>query len=302
MYIAAGIFVVAAVACTLLFSYRKRKVIYRICTMSDCEKACRLNELVNPLGFAYLLCQDIIVSLQDAWQREFGYHAFLDRTAPHFNMVFDSEPIYFPYQGRTWLIEFWKGQYGINTGGEVGVYQAEGLLSPEECRSAHFQSAEDSDMLQLAMELYAKEQSLFCLQQRHWWLAGFCMGSYREPEELTMRVSVTCLDEEMRSAFVQGLLKAGYKKEELQICGNKVTILFVRPRHSQSVRKRFSARLSQRKNRMFCAIYCRATNCFCCTADRLLYLYYMIPFAFRRMLRLRRMSVMRCKKGGERHI
>lgn len=56
--------------------------------------------------------EEILVSTEDAWQRKYGYEALYDALAPHFNMIFDYYPVYFDYQGKTWLIEFWKGLYG----------------------------------------------------------------------------------------------------------------------------------------------------------------------------------------------
>ena len=39
-------------------------------------------------------------------------------------MIIDCEPICFMYGGKNWMIELWKGQYGLETGGEIGVYNA----------------------------------------------------------------------------------------------------------------------------------------------------------------------------------
>ena len=63
---------------------------------------------------------------------------------PRFQMVFDALPIYFDYRGRTWLIELWKGQYGINTGAELGIYHADKILSESEYKTALFTAAEDN--------------------------------------------------------------------------------------------------------------------------------------------------------------
>ena len=52
--------------------------------------------------------------------------------APRFQMVFDALPVYFDYQKKTWLIEFWKGQYGINTGAEIGIYTGSGRWKVKE--------------------------------------------------------------------------------------------------------------------------------------------------------------------------
>ena len=39
-------------------------------------------------------------------------------------MIIDCEPVRFYYGGKKWLIELWKGQYGMTTGCEIGVYTA----------------------------------------------------------------------------------------------------------------------------------------------------------------------------------
>lgn len=37
-------------------------------------------------------------------------------------MIIDTEPIRFYHNHKNWFITFWKGQYGIVTGAEIGVY------------------------------------------------------------------------------------------------------------------------------------------------------------------------------------
>ena len=104
-----------------------------------------------------------------------------------------------------------------------------------------------------------------------------------------MRVSVTCLDQEMLCGFVGGLLTRGYNRCELDICENTVAFTFSVPRSKQPTgRSGCRAGWSQWKNRLFCRIYCKITDVFTCTLDRLLYLYFMVPFAFRRLLCFRK--------------
>ena len=89
------------------------------------DKAQQQNALNNDLkdsGFAYHLMDDYFYSRMDCWQREVGYCRLYDEGAPFFNMIFDAEPITFSYGGKRWLIELWKGQYGITTGAEIGIY------------------------------------------------------------------------------------------------------------------------------------------------------------------------------------
>lgn len=81
-----------------------------------------LNEFIEPYGYAYDSHQDIFYTKIDAWQREMGYSRLYDEAAAPSSMIIDCEPIYFEYDNKRWLIEFWKGQYGMTTGFEIGVY------------------------------------------------------------------------------------------------------------------------------------------------------------------------------------
>ena len=68
-------------------------------------------------------------------------------------MVFDYLPVYFDYNDKTWMIQLWKGQYGINTGGEIGVYYADHIVSQEQLDTTLFQAVDDSDILKMSMYL-----------------------------------------------------------------------------------------------------------------------------------------------------
>ena len=269
--------------------FRRRKIIQKICNMNEYEKIDLLNHLLEPFGFYYLPRQDIITSTLNAWQREYGYGTLFDQTAHHFNMVFDCEPVYFTYQNRTWLIEFWKGQYGINIGGEIGVYYADRVLTPEQYDQTLFQSVPDGQLLLLGMELFHQEVHLLSIRRHHWWLTGFSMGSYCEPEDLTLRASVTCADSCMLQNLIKGLIQAGYCHTDLCICGPTVSFTLSSPHAPQPrLDTPLAVRFAQWKNRLFCSLYLYVTRPFSATSDKLLYLYYFLPFSFRHMLFFRR--------------
>ncbi|MBS6398184.1 MAG: DUF4474 domain-containing protein [Clostridiales bacterium] len=267
---------------------RKKYTIRTICSMSNCRKRNLADELLTPLGFSYYSPQDIVTSELDAWQKEFGYCAQYDRSAVHFSMVFDCEPIYFPWQGQTWLIEFWKGQYGMNAGGEVGIYCADTLLTPNQYDRTLFHGISGSGLLPVSIELYHRGCRLFSIEQPHWWLTGFCPGTYCEPEDLIMQVSLSFPDCYMLQSFTDSLLKTGYRRCDLFICGLTVTLTFSAP-HTPQPRSTFwfTVRFSQWKNRIFCRLFLRITQPLCCTLDRILYLYLFLPAPFRRLIYFR---------------
>ena len=261
MYIIFPCILLFLVICALLMFWRRKCIIRKICCMSVQEKLCRLNELVNPFGFEYLLSQDIFTSRKDAWQRDFGYCHLYDKSADLFNMVFDCEPIYFDYEGCTWMIELWKGQYGINVGADLPFF---------------------------SYTLYQETCPLYRIAQRHWWLTGFQMGRYTDPDFLLMKVDITFPSCEMQNAFVQGLLECGYPSENIHVWNQQVSFRFSHPHTRQPRRsRRVRAAFAQWKNRIFLKIYCHVTKHFFFTMDKLLYLYEYLPFAFRHMLRIR---------------
>ena len=67
-------------------------------------------------------------------------------------MIIDCEPIYFRYKGKKWLIEFWKGQYGMTTGGEVGIYYTTGpdLNIPGLFNGTFYKCVNDEDRIDMS--------------------------------------------------------------------------------------------------------------------------------------------------------
>lgn len=299
MYFLFGIFLILCIFFVCLQLFRRKRVICKVKEMDDCEKICILNELLAPFGFCYHERQDIITSTCDAWQRKFGYCSLYDRTAVRFGMVFDCEPVYFYYRRRTYRIELWKGQYGVNIGAEIGIYYAEGILSPSEFDKAHFRSVSDEDMLMMEMALYYKGQKMFENSKRHWWLTGFCAGCFCQPEDLVLRLSITCEDQKMLSCFVKSLVHMGYQECDIVVCDLTVCFTFCFT-HCRQPRCRCCKRAAwvQWKNRIFVKLFVCVTKPFHCLLDRVMYLYLFLPSSCRRMCRhlCRRNRRQKCRR------
>lgn len=295
MYLFAGILFAVCVFFFIFHFFRRRKITCKIRCMDPCQKQNLLNELAEPFGFSYHPDCDIITSRLDAPQRGFGYRHLYDRTASHFHMVFHCEPIYFDYQGRTWMIEFWKGQYGINIGGEIGIYHADGIIPPERFEQTVFHAVSENELLPLSMELCFKGKPLFCLNRPHWWLTGFCTGRYADPEDLSMNISITFPKEEMMNCFTKALLYTGYSSCDICICGLSVSFTFSIP-HSRQPKHCFRFPFAQWKNRQLCRLYQYITRPFHCVLDQILYLYFFLPAAFRRTLRFKKHRRQKCRQ------
>lgn len=288
IYVIIGVFTIILIG-FIIYYFQRKSVIKKICSMEQREKNILINNLAKPFGFLYLTAQDIITSQHDAWQKDFGYCFLYDKSAASFHMIFDCEPVYFVYENCTWLIEFWKGQYGISTGCEIGIYRADTIIAPEEYERTLFHSVPKDYLLPLSLSLNYKGQRFFSVSNLHWWLTGFRIGKYCNPEDLSLDISITFPCEEMLYCFVESLVRMGYSEHELCICHLTVSFCFSTP-HSKQPRhaERLRAGISQFVNRLFCRLYILITRPFTCTTDRILYLYYFLPILFRRLLRFKR--------------
>lgn len=265
--------------------WRRERARRRICRMGECEKIALFNQLIAPFGFSYEPGQEVFTSRVDAWQRKEGYEALFDNLASKFNMVIDAFPVYFDYKGKTWMIEFWKGQYGINTGAEVGVYHANRLIPEEQRKKVHYNAVSDEEMPLIGMRLERKYRRLFAGKEYHWWFTAFRMGMFSEPEDLILRSSITFCDPAEAKAFGEGLLKAGCEKSRFRVRNRRVTVLFDWTQRHTGLEKLYRC-FVQKLNRVYCRLYQLVTLPFTKTSDRMLFLYEQLPWCFRHMLRL----------------
>lgn len=283
--------ILAVIALFFLFvlHWRKKHIILRIRHMRITDKQKKLNKLANPLGYWYEPEQDIFSSTRDAWQKSLGYGEIYNRSAPFAGMVFDNLPLYFDYDGKTWLIEFWKGQYGLSTGCEIGIYHADEIIPPELHRSTIFHAPKPEEYLDISCLLRKNGVPLASLTENHWWLTIFLTGRFSHPWQLSMDISLSFPDLKMRDAFLDSLLESGYDLSQLSICFTTVSFSF---HHcclpGSSLFRRFQRWQIQLNNRFLCRLYHDVTSPFYTERDRLLYLYYHMPFAFRRILPFRR--------------
>lgn len=290
MYYLLFALLLAALLGCIFFQCRRKKIICKINSMDDCTKCSLLNELVYPFGYDFRCDCGFFSSTVDAPQKQAGYTRLYDYMAPRFQMVFDSLPVYFDYRGRTWLIEFWKGQYGINTGAEIGIYHADTIIPESAYRTARFSCAEEHEMLDCSFRLCRNENECICNSGRHWWLTAFLVGCFSKPSCLTLEACICFPNREMLSAFIGGMKRIGCPEDCLSVRGLSVCFVFRKDTAKYNLITGFWRSYSQWKNRIFCKLYLWVTRPFSCTKDRVLYLYYYLPSAFRRLLRLHRFN------------
>lgn len=230
----------------------------------------RINKEIAGSGFEFEPEQEIFISKHNAWQRKFGYRNLYDEMAESFGMIIDSEPVKFDYGGKKWLIEFWKGQYGITTGAEIGVYTSKD--------GRHYDSAREDEELFMSFILIKNRDVLIRRHDTHWWLTGFMLGEYSKPAELTMIAEIVFPDGQMCIQFINALRELGYNRKNMSVFRNTVRIRFEKPFTRQpdskkSIRSRFKMKINKKN----CKIFRRYTRRYKYTLDKIGYIKYRAP-------------------------
>lgn len=238
--------------------------------MGSWSPSSRLSQVVHEAGFVYDPGQDIIVSRLDPYQRYAGYNWLYDVASPALHMIIDCEPFYFDHGGHAWLIELWKGQYGLETGGEIGLYRDRRPLDQHKAlpRTRHYDCPPNDFGLPLMSFTLHKsgrggsEQLLMRRgPERHWWLTGFRWGEFAaNTHDLTMKLEITFQEDcppfgkhvergagrGLRDAFMASVKARGYGVTALGALG--VGFTFDRPRSQQPASRRELEMDMQRKN------------------------------------------------------
>ncbi len=164
------------------------------------------NEILKLAGYEYDETQDIYYTHLNPWQRYFGFTDLYDDAAPLTNMWYLTLKIDFKYKDLLWRLQWWKGQYGVLEGAELGVYTKE----PDN-NGAFYECASDERLLTMSFDFYHsisdynKGNILFTrTEQEHWWLTGFKFGVV-DPQKCVVRATLYAYDEEMADGIEAGL-------------------------------------------------------------------------------------------------
>ena len=164
-------------------------------------------EILNLFGYLYDEEQDIYYTDVESWQRNFGFADFYDDAAKYGTMIYTTLKCDFEYNGLLWRLQWWKGQYGVLEGAELGVY----TKKPENVDSAFYRCAEDENLLEMYFEYYPTTSDynagkpLFTrYEQEHWWITGFKFG-YCDPTRNVVKATLVAKDKEMADGIEAGL-------------------------------------------------------------------------------------------------
>jgi len=147
----------------------------------------------------------------------FGFNGLYDAITVLNLSFIDTLHVKFPYGGRDWLIQLWKGAYAgvLAVGGEMGVYTKPGG-SPVE----HYACALPRDWLGMEMSIYSGGRQLFTRPfERTWWCTGYQIGwldgFWSSPRENCVMVSrVQLKDAAMAALFAASLASKGFAQSK----------------------------------------------------------------------------------------
>lgn len=169
-------------------------------------------------GYSYDPKQHIIYSNKTPIQRFFGFADTVDSAAnPILSSAILCDPIYFYYDGKEYRLEFWKGQYGIMAGAEVGLYYREpctrkggAIYDDAKGTEKWYRSAVDDDLIKVSydyiVDVETEETDIieFKRDDKHWWTTGFKWGAKTLPNAPKMNITIEFKNAEMKNAFLTG--------------------------------------------------------------------------------------------------
>ncbi len=177
------------------------------------------------------------------------------------------------------MIELWKGQYGMTTGCEIGVYETSKYrIDDDYIKDTFYNSAGDKDMLKMSFVLKKNGKIIMSRKGVHWWLTGFKLGEFSHPHELTMELSISLKDSLMRDKFIIGLKEAGYNDEEIVVVNNTVRLVFDEPKTPQPYsRNKVLDYIMQANNKNLCEDFNELTKDYDNSIDKIIYVRETAP-------------------------
>lgn len=158
-------------------------------------------KILNACGFEYDQKQGIYYSTMEPLQRLFGYNFIYDMAAPRVGMIYSTERIKFNYNGKDWMIQLWKGQYGITAGAEIGLYNKTDKIM-------HYECASNDELIEMAFDFYNQGEYVFSRgPEKHWWLTGFKIFNSGVGILIDLDITLKFPDVAMANAFEKGLKK-----------------------------------------------------------------------------------------------
>ena len=122
---------------------------------------------------------------------------------------FETHRLRFEYGDKDWMIQLWKGQYGMMFyGTEIGVY-----TKPKDRILMHYDAASDDEMLKMSLDFNVKYGDKWIKRfsrpyDKYWWCTGFLAGNKLDKfDEIKVDARITAKDKTMLKGIKSALKK-----------------------------------------------------------------------------------------------
>ena len=155
---------------------------------------------------------------KEAWQHDFGFGKIYDFVSPYLLLEYDYIRVFFTYEDKDWMLQMWKGQYGlVFYGGEIGIYNRPHSDDGIDAWTM-FNCPEEEDWLKMEMTLWHEDingnwnREFTRAYDYYWWCTGFKNGHLRQEEpadELRLTGRITFKSAEMAALVADGFAECG---------------------------------------------------------------------------------------------
>jgi len=179
---------------------------FNICYDEETKRIFNKNGKGFLFGFDYDKDDNFWYTPINAWQRSFGYSKVYDDLAFLAGCYYDTVRVCFEYDGKEWLIQYWKGIYGYTSGAEIGIYNR-----PVDSKGSFYKCITDEEMPDMSLIVKLDgEVFIFQPEQKHWWLTGFVLPSRHSAEQLKCEMTIDMKDKEFSRLLIKGLEENGF--------------------------------------------------------------------------------------------
>lgn len=240
-------------------------------------------------GLIYNMKYDFFTNTSSCSKRIFGACRLYDESAAPLGVIIDIENIYFDYNNKHWLIQLQKGQYGLASGGEISVYQTtlESVFISGYFHGSFYESNSDEDPLLISYSIMNKNDVLLTRKDSSWCVNSFRLGSYSEPEDLTMHIRITFPTLGMCQAFYNSLTELGYDSETITTRHNTIYFIYDEPKSPQPLtRNILTTYIMQKNNSSYITAYEYITQDYSETFSKLAYLKTYFPEMYHEIIKI----------------
>ena len=144
-----------------------------------------------------------------------------------------------------------------------------------------YECISDNELLQMQYTLKKDGKQIIERNEKHWWLTGFDVGIFSEPEQLSLEVQITFPYLNMQKEFIEGLYNAGYQTDDIVKRGRMVQVVFTSPKTKQPQRyNKIYLVFIQMLNEFYCKLFNWVTRDFTRTIDKIDFLRVYYPILF----------------------